>query len=66
MDEENNKPRAGVSRSFIFAILIVLAIIGLVAYFIFSNTGSNNSIEPSTFISLLHEGKVTKMQLVSA
>ena len=66
MDEENNKPRAGVSRSFIFAILIVLAIIGLVAYFIFSNTGSNSSIEPSTFISLLHEGKVTKMQLVSA
>ena len=66
MDEENNKPRAGVSRSFIFAILIVLAIIGLVAYFIFSNTGSSNSIEPSTFIGLLHGGKITKMQLVSA
>ena len=66
MDEENNKPRAGVSRSFIFAIVIVLAIIGIVAYFIFSNTGNSNTIEPQQFVNLLCEGKVNKMQLVSA
>ena len=66
MDEENNKPRAGVSRSFIFAIIIVLAIIGIVAYFIFSNTGNSNTIEPQQFVNLLYEGKVNKMQLVSA
>ena len=66
MDEENNKPRAGVSRSFIFAIIIVLAIIGIVAYFIFSNTGNSNTIEPQQFVNLLYEGKINKMQLVSA
>ena len=67
MDEENNKPRAGVSRSFIFAIFIVLAIIGVVAYFIFSNLGNgSDTIEPKQFVTLVAEGKVNKMQLVSA
>ena len=67
MDEENNKPRAGVSRSFIFAIFIVLAIIGVVAYFVYQSvSGSNDSITPKQFVSLVMEGKVTKMQLVSA
>ena len=66
MDEENNKPRAGVSRSFIFAILIVLAIIGVVVYFIATSTNGSNTIEPTTFVNLLYGGKVTKMQLVSA
>ncbi|MBQ6731432.1 MAG: ATP-dependent zinc metalloprotease FtsH [Bacilli bacterium] len=66
MDEENNKPRAGVSRSFIFAIFIVLAIIGVVAYFIFTNTNTSSTLRPKEFVSLLTEGKINKMQLVSA
>ena len=66
MDEENNKPRAGVSRSFIFSIFIVLAIIGLIAFLIFSNTSSSNTLEPQQFVNLLVDGKVSKMQLVSA
>ena len=67
MDEENNKPRAGVSRSFIFAIFIVLAIIGVVAYFIYqSYSGSNDTISPKQFVNLVMEKKITKMQLVSA
>ena len=67
MDEENNKPRAGVSRSFIFAIFIVLAIIGVVAYFIYqSYSGSNDTITPKQFVNLVMEKKITKMQLVSA
>ena len=32
MDEENQQPRARVSRSFIFSIIIVAAIIGLLAW----------------------------------
>ena len=67
MDEENNKPRAGVSRSFIFAIFIVLAIIGVIAYFIYTSvSGNNDTIKPKEFVSLVTSGKVNKMQLVSA
>ena len=67
MDEENNKPRAGVSRSFIFAIFIVLAIIGVIAYFIYTSVaGNSDTIKPKEFVSLVTSGKVNKMQLVSA
>ena len=67
MDEENNKPKAGVSRSFIFAIFIVLAIIGVIAYFIYTSVaGNNDTITPKEFVSLVTSGKVNKMQLVSA
>ena len=45
MDEENNnKPSAGVSRSFIFSIFFVLAVIGIVALFIF-NRDTSPSLE---------------------
>ena len=66
MDEENNKPRAGVSRSFIFAIFIVLAIIGVVAYFIFTNTSSAKTLQDNAFIYYLSNGKVTDVQIVLA
>ena len=66
MDEENNKPRAGVSRSFIFAIFIVLAIIGVVAYFIFTNTSSAKALQDNAFIYYLSNGKVTDVQIVLA
>ena len=66
MDEENNKPRAGVSRSFIFAIFIVLAIIGIVAYFIFTNTSSAKTLQDNAFIYYLSNGKVTDVQIVLA
>ena len=66
MDEENNKPRVGVSRSFIFAIFIVLAIIGIVAYFIFSNTSSAKTLQDNAFIYYLSNGKVTDVQIVLA
>ena len=65
MDEENNKPRAGISRSFIFSIIIVAAIIGLIAYFIFSNTSSAKTLGKSEFVEYLYNGKVNEVQLVS-
>ena len=66
MDEENNKPRVGVSRSFIFAIFIVLAIIGLVAYFIFSSANNAKTLQDNAFIYYLSNGKVTDVQIVLA
>ena len=65
MDEENNKPRARISRSFIFSIIIVAAIIGLIAYFIFSNTSSAKTLGKSEFVEYLYNGKVNEVQLVS-
>ena len=67
MDEDNNnRPRVGVSRSFIFSIFIVLAIIGLVAYFIFSNSGSADKIGQTNFVNYLRDGNITEVQVVSA
>ena len=65
MDEENRQPRPGVSRSFIFSIFIVAAIIALVSYFIFSNTGSSTSLQKDVFMSYMYEGRITDVQLVA-
>ena len=66
MDDENNKPRVGVSRSFIFSIFLVLAIIGLVAYFIFSNSNGADHLKPTEYSSYLINGNITEVQYVSA
>ena len=66
MDEENRQqPRNGVSRSFIFSIIIVAAIIGLIAYLIFSNTNSAKVYKYDEFAQKLYDGEVTKLQLES-
>ena len=66
MDEENRQPRQGVSRSFIFSIFIVAGIIALVAYFIFSNMNTSQSISIDTFVKHLKLGNVNDVQLVQA
>ena len=65
MDEENRQPRPGVSRSFIFSIFIVAAIIALVAYFIFSNTNTATSLDKYTFMNYLYNGRISEVQLVA-
>ena len=66
MDEENNRPQNRVSRSFIFSILFVGAIIALIAYFIFSNMNTTKPIAVNDFVTYLHTGKVNDVQLVQA
>ena len=66
MDEENNnKPSAGVSRSFIFSIFFVLAVIGIVALFIF-NRDTTPTLELDKFAQYLADGSISRIQLVSA
>ena len=65
MDEENRQPRPGVSRSFIFSIFIVAAIIALVAYFIFSNSNTATSMQKDVFMENMYNGNVSEVQLVS-
>ena len=66
MDEENRQPRPGVSRSFIFSIFIVAAIIALVAYFIFSNSNTATTLDDKyAFMNYLYNGRVTEVQVVS-
>ena len=64
MDEENNRPQGRISRSFIFSILFVAAILGLIAYFIFSNMSTVKSIQFDEFATYLAQGKVNDVQLV--
>ena len=66
MDDENNKPRVGVSRSFIFSIFLVLGIIALVAYFIFTNQNGADHFKPDDFSNRLISGNITEVQYVSA
>ena len=66
MDEENNRPESRVSRSFIFSILFVGAILALIAYLIFSNMNGAKTIEYETFVQYLYTGKVNDVQLVQA
>ena len=63
MDEENNRPQGRISRSFIFSILFVAAILGLIAYFIFSNMSTVKSIQFDEFAAYLSQGKVNDVQL---
>ena len=64
MDEENNRPQGRISRSFIFSILFVAAILGLIAYFIFANMSTVKTIQPDLFVDYLAKGKITDVQLV--
>ena len=64
MDEENNRPQGRISRSFIFSRLVVAAILGLIAYFIFSNMSTVKQIQPDLFVDYLAKGKITDVQLV--
>ena len=66
MDDENNKPRVGVSRSFIFSIILVLGIIALVAYFIFSNSNGATKLTEDAYARYLINGNITEVQYVSA
>ena len=66
MDEENNRPESRVSRSFVFSILFVGAILALIAYLIFSNMNGAKTIEYETFVQYLYTGKVNDVQLVQA
>ena len=66
MDEENNKPRTGVSRSFIFSIFIVLAIIGVIAYFIFSSMSNAKTLTQQEFVNYLFGGQITEVEQHSA
>ena len=65
MDEENQQPRARVSRSFIFSIIIVAAIIGLLAWIIFSNIGHPTTLNPQEFATQLHEGNIKDAQITA-
>ena len=65
MDEENPQPRARVSRSFIFSIIIVAAIIGLIAILIFSNTNRATEISPDRFVTDLYNGNIREAQITS-
>ena len=65
MDQDNQQPRPRVSRSFIFSIIIVAAIIALIAYFIFSSGSSAKTISTEDFVNKLYNGNVTEVQLVS-
>lgn len=66
MEQDNQQqPRPRVSRSFIFSIIIVAAIIGLIAYFIFSSGSSAKTVSTETFINNLYNGNITEMQIVS-
>ena len=65
MDEENQQPRARVSRSFIFSIIIVAAIIGLLAWIIFSNIGHATTLNPQEFATQLHDGNIKDAQITA-
>ena len=64
MDEESKQPQGRVSRSFIFSLLLVGAIIALIAYFIFSNMSGAKAIDMYQFVDYLYKGKVNDVQLV--
>ena len=63
MDEENQQPRARVSRSFIFSIIIVAAIIGLLAWVIFSNLGHATVLNPEEFATQLYNGNIKDAEI---
>ena len=63
MDEENQEPRARVSRSFIFSIIIVAAIIGLLAWIIFSNIGHPTTLNPQEFATQLYNGNIKDAEI---
>ena len=66
MNQENQQPRPRVSKSFIFSLILVAAIIGLLAYFIFFNGTNAKSISYTDFVNHLYSGKVNDMQIVQA
>ena len=66
MNQENQQPRPKVSKSFIFSLILVAAIIGLLAYFIFFSGTNAKSISYTEFVNHLYNGKVNDVQLVQA
>ena len=64
MDEENKQPRGGVSKSFIFSIIIVIGIIALIAYLIFSNTNTAQTLKPEQFATYLRNEPTWKDEII--
>ena len=65
MDEENRQPRARVSTSFIFSIIIVAAIIGLLAFVIFSGLSKPVAFNPKEYATQLHNGAIKDAQMTA-
>ena len=65
MDQDNQQPRPRVSKSFIFSLVLVAAIIGLLAYFIFFSGSNAKVYKVDEFVNKLYNGNVTEVQLVS-
>ena len=67
MDEKtNNKQPQPVSKSFIFSILLVAAVIAIIAFSIFSNL--NNTYNPGQhkFVNMLYNGNITEVTQISS
>lgn len=67
MDENtNNKQPQRVSRSFIFSIILVAAVIAIIAFSIFSNLNTTRELGPDKFVNMLYNGNITEVTPVSA
>jgi len=66
MEEKNKKPPQRVSGSFLFSIFLVLAVIAIIAYYIFGSFNTAREIGPDKFVELLYNGNVTEVEIVSA
>ena len=65
MDEENQQPRGRVSKSFIFSIFIVAAIVGLIGYFIYANLSRPKGMALDTFVQEVYRGNVKEVSVTS-
>ena len=65
MDDENQQPRGRVSKSFIFSIFVVAAIIGLIAYFLITSLTRPTPMALDTFVTELFDGNVKEIEITS-
>ncbi len=61
MAEERQPQRRGVSRSFIFSLVIVIALIALFAWLMFGRTHSTKTISINEFLAYLDSGAITEV-----
>ena len=66
MDEQNGRPQRGISRSFIFSIILVASIIGLLVWYFLSSAGQKQETQAAQFVQKLYSGEVTELTVTNA
>ena len=62
-EEQNNEPQKRVSKSFIFSVLVVAAIIGILIWIMVKNASGNSNITTTQFVEKMEDKSIYTLDI---